>query len=94
MSVVAQWLGHRPWNLRVVSLILTGSPHLTSWESCLPKVGLGSLTRKMSTWPWTVYHVHVEKLFGSTGIYSPQGSEMVLECSGLMIAREVIVKRL
>ena len=26
-SVVAQWLGHRPWNLRVVSSILTGSPH-------------------------------------------------------------------
>ena len=26
-SVVAQWLGHRPRNLRVVSSILTGSPH-------------------------------------------------------------------
>ena len=37
--------------------------------------------------------VHLEKLFGSTSVYSPQGPEMVLECSGLMIAREVIVKR-
>ena len=27
LCVVAQWLEHRPWNLRVVSWILTGSPH-------------------------------------------------------------------
>ena len=41
------------------------------------------------------YCVHLEKLFGSTGVhvYSPQGPETVLECSGLMIARGVIVKR-
>ena len=35
--------------------------------------------------------MHLEKLFGSTGVYSPQGPEMVLECSGLMIARGVII---
>ena len=34
--------------------------------------------------------VHLEKLFGSTGVYSPQGPEMVLECSGLMIARGLL----
>ena len=49
----------------------------------------------MSTWLRTVSTlVHLEKLFGRTGVYSPQGPEMVLECSGLMIARGVIVKRL
>ena len=32
--------------VRVVSLILTGSPHQRPWASCLPKVGLGSLSRK------------------------------------------------
>ena len=48
------------------------------------KVGLGSVSRKMS-----FYRVHMEKLFGST-----QGPEMVLECSGLMIARGVILKRI
>ena len=26
-SVVVQWLGHRTWNLRVVSSVVTGSPH-------------------------------------------------------------------
>ena len=59
------------------------------------KVGLGSLSCKMSTWLRTVSTLCAPgKIVCSTGVYSPQGPEMVLECSGLMIARGVIVKRL
>ena len=54
-SVVVQWLGQWAWNLRVGSSNLTGSPHKRPWASCLPKVGLGSLSRKMSTWLRTVF---------------------------------------
>ena len=38
----------------MLSSILTGSPHLRPWASCLPKVDLGSLSRKTSTWLRTV----------------------------------------
>ena len=49
----------------------------------------------MSAWFRTVSTLCApQNLFGSTGVYSPQGPEMVLECSGLMIARGDFVKRL
>ena len=50
----------------------------------------------MSTCTWlgtvSTLCVYIENVFGSTGVYSPQGPEMVQECSCLMIVSGVTVK--